>query len=573
MLAILVVLPALAVITAVVHFVARCPWRLRRDRDKKRCSNIFHMAAILRAMLSISAATVLSRATGYARTMAQASVLGIGVVANAYAVSYLLPGLIYELFMGGILYSIFIPLLVDRMTREGEEDARRLTDALLTLMLPLLVAVTLLGIAFAEPLVTLLTNWTAAEDLSPEAAQRTTDLAALLFRVFALQIFFFGISTIATGVLQSHRRFFLPTFAPVLNNLIVIASFAAYALLAWRHPSAAVYLLAGGATLGVAVMTLALVPTMWRLGYEPHPRLRHPALVPAARLAAPMLVLVAASVGVQAVAYLIGTSFNAAPQLYYAFTIFSLPYGVFVVAVATALMPELSEKYSRGDTEGYRDTLSFGLRLVAFVAIPSTVGLVVLAEPVIALLYERGEFGPQATQEVAALLVAYSVGLLGYSAYFLLVRAFYSRQNTKTPAILNVVLFVIYATLAYGLSRFMEVIGVALALSGANVVLALLGLAAMRRETKRLDGRRLLRSLAKILAAGAAMYAVARGGMALLGDGSGTLERAFIVAVVGGVSLAAYLGVALLLKAEELKPAVALLRRRGQEPSPDSSSF
>src|SRR5215218_3072227 len=254
--------------------------------------------------------------------------------------------------MGGILYLIFIPLLVDRMTKEGEGDARRLTDALFTLMLPL--------------------------------------LAALLFRVFALQLLFYGISTIATGVLQSHRRFFLPTFAPVLNNLIVIASFAAYALLAGRYPTAAVYLLAGGATLGVAVMALALIPTMWRLGYEPHPRLRHPALAPAARLAAPMLVLVAASVGVQAVAYLIGTSFNAAPQLYYAFTIFSLPYGVFVVAVATALMPELSEKYSRGDTEGYRDTFSFGLRLVAFVAVPATVGLVILAEPIIALLYERG---------------------------------------------------------------------------------------------------------------------------------------------------------------------------------------
>src|SRR5215218_5189391 len=478
------------------------------------------MAAILRAMLSISAATVLSRATGYARTMAQASVLGTGVVANAYAVSYLLPGLIYELFMGGILYSIFIPLLVDRMTKEGEGDARRLTDALFTLMLPLLAAVTLLGIAFAEPLVALLTNWTAARELSPEAARETTGLAALLFRVFALQIFFYGISTIATGVLQSHRRFFLPTFAPVLNNLIVIASFAAYALLAGRYPT------------------------------------------PAARLAAPMLVLVAASVGVQAVAYLIGTSFNAAPQLYYAFTIFSLPYGVFVVAVATALMPELSEKCSRGDTEGYRDTFSFGLRFVAFVAVPATVGLVILAQPIIALLYERGRFGPQDTKEVAALLVAYSVGLLGYSAYFLLVRAFYSRQNTKTPAFLNVVLFVAYVALAYGLSRFMEVIGVALALSGANVVLALLGLAAMRRETKRLDGRRLLRSLAKILAAGAAMYAVARGGTALLGVGSETLERAFITAVVGGVSLAAYLGVALLLKAEELKPAVALLRRR-----------
>jgi putative peptidoglycan lipid II flippase len=520
------------------------------------------MAAILRAMLSISAATVLSRASGYARTMVQASVLGTGVVANAYAVSYLLPGLIYELFMGGILYSIFIPLLVDRMTAYGEEDARRLTDALFTLMVPLLAVVTLAGMAFAEPLVSLTTNWTAAKELSPQAAQATTDLAVLLFRVFALQILFYGVSTIATGILQSHRRFFLPTFAPVLNNLIVIASFAAYALLAARYPSAAVYLLAFGATVGVAVMALSLIPTMRYLGYRPRPRLGHPALGPAARLAGPMLVLVAASVGLQAVAYLIGTTFNAAPQLYYAFTIFSLPYGVFVVAIATALMPELSERYSRGDSAGYRESLSFGLRLVAFVSVPSTVGLVVLSEPIVGLLYERGRFGPEDTSEVAALLVAYSVGLLGYAIYFMLVRAFYSRQNTRTPALLNVLLLVIYVALAYGLSRAMGVIGVALALSGANALLALLGLAAMRRQTKRLDGWRLLRSLAKILAAGAAMYAAAWGGTALLGTGSGALERAAVLAVVGGASLAVYLGVALLLRAEELKPAFAVLRRR-----------
>src|SRR3712207_529045 len=223
-----------------------------RVRDERRCSNILYMAAIMRAMLSISAATVLSRATGYARTMAQASVLGVGVVANAYAVSFLLPGLIYELFMGGILYSIFIPLLVDRMTKEGEEDARRLTDVLFTLVLPLLAAVTLVGMALAEPLVALTTNWTSAEELSPEAARETSDLAVLFFRIFCLQILFYGVSTIATGVLQAHRRFFLPTFAPVLNNLIVIASFGAYALLAGESPTAAIYALAAGAKIGRA---------------------------------------------------------------------------------------------------------------------------------------------------------------------------------------------------------------------------------------------------------------------------------------------------------------------------------
>ena len=400
------------------------------------------MAAILRSVLSMSVATTLSRITGYARTMTQAAVLGTGVVANAYTLSNALPTQLYELFMGGILSSIFIPLLVERLTRYGEEDARRLTNALLTLLVPFLGVVALLGIFLAGPLVALTTAWEPTGGFTRREAQEATSLAVLLFRVFALQILFYGVGALATGVLNSHRRFFLPTFAPVLNNVIVIASFATYALLVGSNPTAAVYALAFGTTLGVAVMSLVLVPPAWRLGYRPRPALGHPALRAAVRLAGPVLVFTAATVGVQVAVNLFGSRFGGVEKLFYAFVIFSLPYGVFVVAIATALMPELSEKYSRGDTEGYRDTLSFGLRLVAFVAVPSTIGLVVLAQPIIALLYERGKFGPQDTQEVAALLVAYSVGLLGYSAYFLLVRALYSRQNKNMPAFLNVVLFV-----------------------------------------------------------------------------------------------------------------------------------
>ena len=520
------------------------------------------MAAILRAMLSISAATVLSRATGYLRWSVQAAVLGTGVVANAYAVSYILPGLIYELFMGGILYSIFIPLLVDRMTAHGHEDARSLTDALFTLVLPVLAAVTVLGMVFAEPLVTLVTSWTPAAEFSAQDARETTELAVLFFRIFALQILFYGIGTIATGVLQSHRRFFLATFAPVLNNLIVIASFAGYALLAASSPRGAVYLLAAGATLGVAAMAFALIPTMWRLGYKVRPRFNHPALVPAARLSGPMVVMVAASVGLQLFANYLATRYNAAAQLAYAFTVYSLPYGVLVVAIATALMPELSEKHSRGDDEGYREIFSFGLRTTALVVVPASVGMIALSTPMIGLLYQHGEFDARDTQTVATLLAAYSVGLLGYATYFFLVRAFYSRQNTKTPALLNAILLGVYVVLAYGLSRVVGVAGVALALSVANAGLALVGLLAMRREIKRLGGRRLLRSVAKMLAAGGVMYAVAWGGTAILGVGSGALERIFILTVVGGGSLAAYLGVAFVLKTEELKPAVALLRRR-----------
>jgi putative peptidoglycan lipid II flippase len=520
------------------------------------------LTGVLRSILSISAATVLSRVTGYVRLSAQAAVLGVGVVADAYALAILLPSLIYELFLGGILYSIFIPVLVDRMTSHGGEDARRLTSALFTLVLPLMALLTLLGVIFAGPLVALVGAWSPSGAISPADARRTTDLAVLLFRIFALQMLFYGVSTIATGVLQAHRRFFLPTFAPVLNNLIIVASFVAYFFLQEGDRETAVYVLALGVTVGVAVMALALVPTMLSLGYRPRPQLGHPALLPTARLAGPMVVLVAASVGFQLLAARLATGFGAYAELTYAFTVFSLPYGIFVVAIATALMPELSEKHSRGDVEDYRDTLSFGLRTIVFVVVPSTVGLVVLAEPIVGVLYQRLNFGPEATQRVATLLIAYSVGLLGYSAYFFLVRAFYSRQNTKTPAILNVGILFAYAALAYGLSYLLGAVGVVLALSIAYAVLALLALGATRREIGRIDGRHLLTSLAKILTAGGAMYAVSLAGTALLGGGSDFTQRLLVLVAVGGVSLAAYLGVAFLLGTEELKSVAGLFRRR-----------
>ncbi|MEJ7872143.1 MAG: murein biosynthesis integral membrane protein MurJ [Rubrobacteraceae bacterium] len=520
------------------------------------------MVAILRAVLSISAVTALSRATGYVRTAVWAAVLGTGVVANAYAVAAGLPTLIYDLFMGGILWSIFVPLLVERMTTHGEEDAQRLTNALLTLILPFLAVLSILGIIFAEPLVNVSTRWEAAA-ISPEEQQETFDLAVLLFRFSILHVFFYGIGTIGTGVLNAHRQFILPTFAPILNNVFAIACFLGYALLAPHYPDAAVYLLAA-TTLGVAIMSLILLPAMYRLGYRIRPVFGHPALMPAVKLAGPMLVFVAASFGLQFVVTLLSTSFFAAAQVGFAFVIFSLPYGVFVIALETALMPELSEQHARGDLRGYGETLSFGLRNIAFLMVPSTVGLIVLSNPIVGLLYERGQFTSGDTSVVADLLVAYSVGLLAYSVYFLLVRAFYSRQNTRTPALLNVGVFLLYAALAYGLSGIsgVGVAGLALALTGTSTVFAIVALAATRREIGRIGGLRLLRSLARVLAAGAVMYAAAWTGTMLLGVGSNLLDRVIILTLVGSASLAVYIGVAFLLGAEELKSVVALFRRR-----------
>jgi putative peptidoglycan lipid II flippase len=417
-------------------------------------------------------------------------------------------------------------------------------------------------VIFSGPLVSLLTAWGPAEGFSRAEAREATSLAVLLFQVFALQILFYGVGAVATGVLNSHRRFFLPTFAPVLNNLFVIASFALYAVLVRSAPVAAIYALAFGTTLGVAAMSLVLVPPAWRLGYRPRPALGHPALRAAVRLAAPVLVFTAATVGIQVAVNLFGSRFGGVEKLYYAFVVFQLPYGVFVVAIATALVPELSERFARGDPDGFREQLSFGLRTTAFVTVPASILLFALAEPIVGLLYERGSFTGADTVEVAALLAAYSAGLLGYGFAFVLARSFYSRQNARTPALLNTGLLGLYVALAFMLSRTMELSGVALAFSAAYTILALGLLLAMRAEIKRLDGRRLLRSLAKILAAGVVMYAVARGGVSLTGAGATLIDRAAILSLVGGGALVAYVGTVLLLRGEELGSVAALLRKR-----------
>ena len=520
------------------------------------------VASMLRSILSMSAATSLSRATGYLRTMTQAGALGTGAVAGAYTLSNALPTQIYELFMGGVLSSILVPLLVERISRNGERDARSFVNALSTLVLPLLGILAILGILFAEPIILLTTDWSGSSTLSSGEAARRTELAVLLFRIFALQIVFYGVGALATGILNAHRRFFLPTFAPVLNNLISILSFAGYAFLAGRNPEAAIYTLAGGTTLGVAVMSLLLVPPAVRLGYRPRLQFGHPALGTALKLAAPVLVFVAATVGVQVVANLFASRFDGVDELYYAFIVFLLPYGIFAVSITTALVPELSEKYARHDPDGYRAALSFGLRLTGFAVVPALVFLAAFAVPLVGLLYQRGEFGPGDTRLVAAVLVAFAGGLPGYGIQLLLVRAFYARQNSLVPARLNVGLFVVFVGLAYAFSQPLGLAGVALGFSTAYTLLAAGLLLAMHREVEVLQDRRLIKSLTRILAAGVVMYAVARTGIFLSGTGPSSSGRALVLLVVGGASFAAYLGVAFLLRAEELRAAASWLARR-----------
>jgi putative peptidoglycan lipid II flippase len=176
-----------------------------------------------------------------------------------------------------------------------------------------------------------------------------------------------------------------------------------------------------------------------------------------------MFVFVAASVGVHLFAFYLAIRFDAVPDLQYAFVVFQLPYTIFIVSIAIALMPDLSERFARDDTEGYRDMLSFGLRATSFISVPAAVGMATLSVPAIGLLYQRGDFGSGDTRVVAAILASYAFGLVGYSAYFVLARSFYARQNTRNPAAINTGLLALYVVSAASLSAIFGIRGVALA--------------------------------------------------------------------------------------------------------------
>ncbi|HXF36354.1 MAG TPA: murein biosynthesis integral membrane protein MurJ, partial [Actinomycetota bacterium] len=454
----------------------------------------------------MSVGTALSRLTGFLRLAAMTYALGVtaGRLSDIYNLANTTPNIVYELLLGGVLSSVFVPVFVGWMRERGREEAWEGARHVLTAALIALTAIAVIGALAAPWIIRLYTL-----RYPPQDRQVALALGSFFLRWFMPQVVFYGVGTVLIGLLNAHRRFAAPMFAPILNNLVVVATFLAFAAVAGpdrSDPTALSggerLLLAAGTTLGVAVMTVALWPSLratgfrfaWRAG------LRHPMIRRIAALAGwTLLYVVVNQLGYLSVPILAGERQGRYVAYTSAFILFQLPHAIFAVSVMTALLPAMSSRHADGDREGFRDLLSRGVRATGFVVIPAAFGYLALSRPIVRLLLERGETGPADSALIAGVLSAFALGLFSFSVFQLLLRAYYAMQDTRTPALVNVgavslnVAANVVLAVGLGLGARGLALGHATAYTAGALALGLL----LRRRLGRIDGRRIAASLAR----------------------------------------------------------------------------
>ena len=527
----------------------------------------------------MSVGTALSRITGFLRLSVQTAAVGVTVSAlgNTYTTANTTPNIVYELILGGILTSVFVPVFVEWHKTHGRDEAWLVADRVLTLALIVLGGVAALGAIFAPQIIRL---YLVASDAPNKDAQIA--LGAYFLRWFMPQIVFYGIGAVATGLLNAERKFAAPMFAPILNNLVVIATFGVYAwLLGNGTPSVNGItdteraVLAIGTTLGVFAMTAALWPSLRRMGFRWHLRFdwNHAAVRRLGRLALWVVVYVVANQVAYVIIIILTGKFPPGGYQIYAsaFILFQLPYAIFAVSIFTALLPGMSGQWTDREPAGVRRLFSRGIRDTAVIIVPAALGYVALALPIVQLLLEHGHAGPQDAEQIARTLQAFAIGLPFFSAFQLLTRTFYATQDTRTPALVNVAAAAVNvgADVLFVYAFGWHVPGLALGHATSYVFGTAVCLFLLRRRLGGIDGRHVMRTVLRILpvsllAAGAAWLA-SQGVQHAIGPAIGTMGRLVQVSAGIAIGLLVFVAAALILRieeADEVKDAV-LRRFRG----------
>jgi putative peptidoglycan lipid II flippase len=523
-----------------------------------------------RSTAVMAVGTTLSRLTGFLRLSAMAYALGIVAVrADAYNVANNTPNIIYELVLGGVLTAVFVPVFVEWLNSRGRDAAWEVARSVLTITAVVLTAIMVITILAAPWIVRLYTV-----NVRPNHLVAERELATFFLRWFMPQIVFYGIGAVATGLLNAHRRFAAPMFAPILNNLVVIATMLTFAAMPGpAHPTvdgvttAQRYVLAIGTTFGVVAMTVALWPSLRRLGFRFHWRFdwNSEPVRRIARLAGWVFVYVLVNqLGLLQIIVLAAghTEYTAYIS---AFTFFQLPHAIFAVSIMTALLPPLSGHWAARETVPFRELLARGIRSTAFVVVPAALGYIVLAQPIVRLLLQRGATGAAGADLVGDVLVCFSIGLFSFSLFQLLLRSFYAMQDTKTPALINIAAVTLNVIVNFIYFPLFGVKGLALGNATAYTFATIVSIVIIRRRLGGLDLRYVVRGLTQVAVASAITAGVAYAAVKLVAlvVSSGTAAGEFAEVVVGvGAGIGAYLLVVSAMHMPELAVLKGLIPSR-----------
>ena len=499
--------------------------------------------------------TALSRVLGLAREVVATNYFGATGKINAFTVAFQLPNLFRALVADAALSSSFVPVFTDLLEKD-KKRAWRVASTLFWLMLLGLTALTAIFILVAPWVISAFGNPGHDRALA-------VGLSRVLFPIVAL----LGVSGIVVGILNSYDHFTVPALSPVFWNIAIIVGLAIGVPQA-HTMNTKLYVYA--VSILVATVIQVFLPMPWLRGRDGRLRLVLDWRDPAVKRVFVLMVPVTLGLGLINVNAVIDVFFAsryidatlAPTAIQKAFLIYMLPQGMFSVAIATVLFPTLSRFASRGDMVGFRRTVSNGLRQIAFLLIPAAVVSAVLAEPIVRILYQRGHFHPPQTPVVAAVLAAFSAGLVFNGAMLMLNRAFFSLQSNWVPtaiALGNLFLNAILDVAFYRVGAW----GIALSTAICNVAGTVALLVLMHRRLGRFEGRAIATTVVKVCVASGAVAAVA---WFVWHPLDLALGRSFPAQVVSlGLALAAsvgvYLGACRLLRVRELQVLLSLRSR------------
>lgn len=438
--------------------------------------------SVARAAGLLGILTMASRLLGLARDVGQAAVLGTGISADAFTIAFIIPNIIRRLFGEATVASALVPTYTETLVKEGENRATELAARILTFAGTALIVIVLLGMLLAPVLVDLFAGGFRAE---PGKSELTAQLLRLLFPY----ILFVGLASVCMGILNSHRHFLAPALAPVLFN--ISALFGLFVLAKMWMTGMPVWAYSAGVLTGGALQFLVQVPFMKKRGFsfKPDFHWKDPAFRKVLKLAVPALIgLMAAEVNIlvdQLIASMLSGGSVAA--LSYGLRVTQVPQGIFAIALATALLPTLSRQTAMGKLEEAGRTLNFSTIVLSGVMIPACLFLVVLAEPVVRVMFFRGEFSDTSLRLTAAALRYYSIGMVFYAAVKITAPVFYALKDTRTPVRIAIVCMGLNIILNMGFTLLFIKTGIAEPLAGlalASSVASILNFYLLRRSLK-----------------------------------------------------------------------------------------
>lgn len=493
---------------------------------------------------------VLSRALGLVREIVIAGQFGTSASMDAYVAAFRIPDLLFNLVAGGALASAFIPPFSKLLTEGDVKGSWRLATQVINLVFVVVAALCAAAAIFAEPLVQL----TVGRGFAPPEQQLTTSLMRLMLITPAV----FAVSGIVMGILNAHQEFLLPAAAPVMYNLSIIAG----ALL--LAPTMGVFGLAIGVVAGSFLHLLVQTPWLIRNKIEYTPRLgiRDPGVRHVVQLVIPR------TFGIAAVQlnFLVNTILastlvtGSLAALNYAFLLILLPIGVIAQSIATVLFPMFARMFAADDLNGLRRAFSTGFRVTLFLTVPATIGLMLLARPIVQILLQRGAFTAQSTEMTVVALQLFAVGLFAHAGLETITRAFFAMHDTATPVRIGIASVALNIILSVSLIGPLQQGGLALANSIATTLEMIILLYLLRPRLGGIDGRTLVNSGIKMVI-GAVVMALAIAGYGLTPLAQNALMWLGGGIVVGG---AAFFVTMVVLRSQEIMLAVNLLKARGR---------